>query len=70
MKSLGYPKVVLKGDREASIKQLQDDLREANPTMVTIPENAPTGDSASNGLAERAIEEVEAYLRSLRLGME
>ena len=45
-------------------------MREANPTMVTIPENAPTGDSASNGLGERAIEEVEGYIRTLRMALE
>ena len=70
IKGLGYPTVILKGDPEPSIKQLQDELRRTNEDVITVPENSPTGDSASNGLAERAIEEVEGYLRTLRLGLE
>ena len=70
LRCLGHPRIILKGDSEASIRQLQDDIREMNQDMITIPENAPRGDSASNGLAERAIEEVEGYLRSLKLTLE
>ena len=63
-------KIITKTDPERSTKQLQDDLREMNPHMITMPENSNAGDSASNGLVERAVQEAEGYIRSLLLDLE
>lgn len=63
----GAPRVkfVIKSDSEPSMKQVQDDLRGQNKDLIIIPENTPVGDSASNGIAERAVEEVHGYIRTL-----
>ena len=66
----GHAQIILKGDSEASIKQLQDEIRNQNRGMVIVPENSPAYDSASNGVAERAVQEVEGYIRTIKAEIE
>eukprot|EP00973_Karenia_brevis_P047849 6640967-Karenia_brevis.AAC.1 len=50
---LGYGRVILRSDQEASIKALQEDVKHMRHGE-TMLENSPVGESRSNGLSEKA----------------
>ena len=65
---LGYPKIVLKCDQEPAMLDLWNAVAKAcKQTGVEIlPEHSPVGESQSNGVIERAIQEVEGVVRTLK----
>jgi hypothetical protein len=67
---LGHPKVILKCDKEPSMLQLQNEIRERRQDRIVIPENSPTGESRSNGMIENAVQEVEGFIRTLKDSLE
>lgn len=67
--SWGHTDIVLKTDGEASILALQEKIAEGR-THQTVPENPPAYNPQSNGVAERAVQEFAAQLRSLKLALE
>ena len=72
MKSIsdtGNTKIILKTDGEPALVQVQDKIISVR-TQPTIPENPPAYDPQSNGDAERAVQEVKAQLRAIKLGLE
>eukprot|EP00973_Karenia_brevis_P091878 12409601-Karenia_brevis.AAC.1 len=62
--SLGYGRIILKSDQEESIQALQKAVKELR-TADTVLENSPVGESRSNGLTEKAIQEVQGIIRTL-----
>ena len=60
----------MKCDKESSARQVQNEIMERRKGLVTVPENAPKGDSASNGAIEKVVQEVEGYLRTLKAELE
>ena len=70
MDETGYPRMIIKTDQEGPIKSLQDEVQELRRDKVTIPENSPKNDPASNGAAERAVQEVKAFIGTLALQLE
>ena len=66
---LGYNKLVFKSDNEHSVVDLWRAIKNKR-TGETVPENAPKGESQANGIAERAIQDVEGLLRTLKVAVE
>ena len=69
IKRLGHPKLVIKSDQENSIKDFSSAVA-ARLDCQLVPENSPVGESQSNGVAERAVQQVEDQLRVLKLAIE
>lgn len=69
--SLGHTKVVMKCDNEPAIVALARDIR-ANRAegMETAIEHSPTGESQSNGTAERGIGIIEGVIRTMKDALE
>ena len=65
----GNTKIVLKTDGEPAIIQVQEKVI-AERQHPTVPKNPPAYDPQSNGVAERAVQEVKCQLRALKLGLE
>ena len=68
---MGYRKVILKTEQENPIKTLAARVKVNRESETqTIPELSPKGDSQSNGLAEKGIQEVGGQLRVMKLALE
>ena len=52
------------------IKGTREESSENNPGGIVILENSPVGQSQSNGIVERAIQEVEFQIRKLKMQLE
>ena len=68
-----HGKVILKSDRENAILDVLNDVckqrRKENDSAVTIVESSPKGESQSNGIAERAAQDLEG-VRTHNLDLE
>ena len=62
--------VILKSDQELAMELLVSELVEARPDGRAIVEGAPKQIKGSNGVVERAAQEIEGGIRSLFLGLE
>ena len=69
IKETGNTGMVLKTDGEPAIVQVQEAVlgKRQHPR---VPENHPAYDPQANGEAERAVQEVKAQLRAVKLGLE
>ena len=67
--SLGYPRLALKSDQEPSMTALQERIRRMR-TLETVLMNAKKGDSKANGMIEKAIQDLEGIVRTLKLHLE
>ena len=79
LKEVGLTKFVYKSDQEPSIialfeaaaqaagKQMSQEREDA---VVATPEHSSVGESASNGIAERAVQSVEDIVRTCKLALE
>ena len=68
---LGYKKLILKNDQEASIKALSQAVRNGFSGEI-VPEESPKGDhhGQSNGEAERSVQTVQGLVRTLKSSLE
>ena len=66
---LGYRKLIVKTDGEPAIVAVQEAVARAR-TFETIAENPPAHDPQANGEAERAVSEVKAQMRAVKIGLE
>ncbi len=69
IKNTGNADMILKTDGEPALVQVQEKIMEERKHK-TVPENPPAHDPQANGEAERAVQEVKAELRALKLGLE
>ena len=69
IRKTGNTKMLLKTDGEPAIVQLQEQII-AQRDHKTISQNPPAHDPQANGEAERAVQEVKAQLRAIKLGLE
>ena len=60
---------MLKVDKEPSIVALQQRISEAW-TGEVITENSPVGSSQSNGVVEKAVQETEGQIRTVKIALE
>ena len=69
--NMGFKKVILRTDQENSIKTLAERVKvKRGSETQTIPEPSPKGDSQSNGLGEKGIQEVAGQMRVMKLALE
>ena len=61
--------VILKVDQENAIKFLLEEVIEERGVGKTIPEEAQKG-SSSNGIVERAVQEIEGGIRALFIALQ
>ena len=66
---LGYRRLVLKSDQEPAILQLKEQVKDER-TEEIIMEMSPVEDSRSNGEIEKAIQDVQGQIRTLKSSME
>ena len=66
---LGYKKIVFKTDQEPAMIALQERIQRSREDQ-TILENSPVDESQSNGVCEKAVQEVEGMTRTLKLALE
>ena len=69
MRETGFTKMALKGDGEPALVQVQEAVKDKR-NHETIVENPPAHDPQANGEAERAVQEVKAQMRCIKLGLE
>ena len=69
MNRLGYRRIVLKSDGEPSLIAFTDTLARAW-TGEVLPERSRKGESQSNGEVERAIQNLSAQVRTMKLALE
>ena len=62
--------VIVKTDQEPAIKFLVDDICMARTGARTIRELAPKNSKGSNGIAERAVQSVEQFVRTLKSALD
>ena len=69
-----HGKVILKSDQENAILDVLNDVckqrRKENDSAVTIVESSPKGESQSNSIAERAVQDLEGGVRTHKLDLE
>ena len=69
VEQLGYKRVAMKSDQETAMRSLQQRVQKSvNCAMVLT--NSKQYDSKSNGKIEKAIQEVEGHVRTLKLHTE
>ena len=66
---LGYKKLIPKGDKKASIRALQERIKEAWSGEIIL-ENSPVSSSQSNGVVEKAVQDVEGMVRTCIIALE
>ena len=69
LKRLGHSKMVIKTDQEPALVSLADNIK-ARREQDTILEHSPVAESAANGIAEKAVQQVEERVRVLKLGLQ
>ena len=67
--TMGHSKIVFKTDGEPACKALQDAI-ETCRDATTVIENSPPEESQSNGVVEKAIDEVEGIVRILNSALQ
>ena len=72
IQELGYEsaKIVLKSDRESSVKSVIDAVIRARRDAPTMPGYSPVRSSGSNGVIERGIKEVQGQLRVMKSALD
>ena len=67
--SLGYNRIILKSDQEPAIKDLKIRVKAERPEEI-IMEESPAYEHRSNGEVERAIQTVQAQVRTIKGSLE
>ena len=70
----GYNRIIMKSDQEPAIKELLHAVKRERAEKIEFAgigeEESAVGESSSNGMVERAIQDVQAQMRTLRLALE
>ena len=69
MAAVGYKRLVLKSDQGNAMKALKPQAKRMWGAEV-IPQHSPHGQSAANGVVEKAIQDVETHIRTTVLALE
>ena len=69
IENTGHVRIALKGDGEPAMKDLLHSMKamREQPTIIEVP---PGNDPQANGLAEKAVQDGLAQVRTLKLGLE
>ena len=68
IEQLGHSKIILKNDQEPAIVDLHNAIATKckDKGISVVPENSPVDESQSNGVTERAVQDVEGMVRTLK----
>ena len=66
---LGHQEMIIKSDGEPAIVALKKAVKRERPENIMF-EESPVGESRSNGETERAVQEAQGKIRSVKLGLE
>ena len=66
---LGHNAIIIKTDGENAIVAVQKELIKRRDKQ-TIPQNPPAYNPQSNGAVEKAVQDADAQLRCLKIGLE
>ena len=67
--TLGHTKVIVKTDGEPALLNVMEAIQEKR-SHPTVPKHPPAYDSQANGAIEKAVDDVMAQLRALKIGLE
>ena len=67
---LEHVKLTLKGDQEPAIQDLMNEVARIRRPAATMIEEAPVGESQSNGVIERGVQTAEGQIRVLKDALE
>ena len=67
--SLGYKRIGLRSDQEKSMTALQDRVKQAREEE-TVLLNSKVRDSQGNGVVEKAVQDTEGMIRTLKIALE
>ena len=70
IEDLGRSSIILKSDGEPAIKALQSRVQALRGDARTVPRTPPAYNPESNGPCEKAVQDVTAQLRTIKLGLE
>ena len=62
--------IIVKSDQEPAIVSLAEDVVKAREEGRTVVEQSPKQSSGSNGVVERAVQQVEGQMRALLIAVE
>ena len=62
--------IIVKSDQENAIEYVVKEVSDERPEGKTIPEESPKKSSGSNGVAEKAAEDIEDLIRRIFLGLQ
>lgn len=65
IKTWGCSNVILKSDQERSLGAIHNEVKRLRAPLMTIPGNAPRGESQSNGIVERAVRSTTEQVRAM-----
>ena len=69
LKDTGYTKIIMKSDNEITLIALRDKVKAVTDIEV-VPQHPVVRQSASNGMVENAVREVEGTIRTMKLALE
>ena len=69
VEQMGYKRVILKSDNEASILALKEAVRRETDVEI-VTEESPVGDHQANGAIENAVKQVQGQFRVLKDALE
>ena len=69
LRELGRPDIILKTDGEPAIVAVQEDVQSRRPGR-TIPRNPPAYNPEANGACEKAVQDVTAQVRTLKIALQ
>ena len=69
IKMFGHTDIIIKGDGEPALTQVQDEIIERR-SAGSVPQNPPAYDPQANGAVERGVQEFMNQMRALKIGLE
>ena len=66
--SLGYKRIILKGDQEPALVTLRERIKTLFKGEI-VPESSPVGESSSNGAIENSVQQVQGMFKLGLLGV-
>ena len=74
IQNAGYNRVIIKNDQEPALKELLQAVKRERAEWIEFAgigeEESAVGESQSNGLVERAIQDVQAQTRTIKMALE
>ena len=74
IQNAGHNRIIIKSDQEPAVKELVNAVKRERAEKIELEsfteEESPVGESSSNGMVERAIQDVQGQMRTMKLATE